>query len=163
MNQIQSCNVNVLVNNQCQPPELTFCFKSNLPVMLRLEADCLAHFRNLLSLVNLLYYWLSIGLLHAAPPPPFPKWPTVVADEKWGAMWEVGQTAQCQFCSSGGETVDKHRVTCCSWYRLYPPPTPVSTHTHIHTHIWLCTLWCRLAPGGLLLCALELLEALNLN
>lgn len=101
--------------------------------------------------VNWLYFWLLT-------PPPLPKWPT---DEKWGAMWEVGQTAECQVCSSGGGTVDKRTCTQCSWYGFNPLPigTPVSArHTHAHTHSasllvmqasprWLVAL-CPWATGG---------------
>lgn len=50
-----------------------------------------------------------------------------------------------------------HLVTLCL------PDISAHTHTYIDTHLFLSMLGCRLAPGGLLLCALELLEALNLN
>lgn len=43
-----------------------------------------------------------------------PKWPTAVSDGKWGAMWEVGQTAECQ--------------CLLQWWRN-------CWSTHMHTHI----------------------------
>lgn len=151
------------------PPDLTSDFTSN-PLIVPLPpgwSSC--SLPKLIVIGQLMYFWSLIGWFGAAIPLfPLFNWPTVVADENWGAMWEVGQMGSCQFCSSSGRTVDKHACTHCSWYGFNPLPTgiPVSarhTYSHKHMHIQLTPLWCRLAPGGLLFCALELLEALNLN
>lgn len=110
-------------------------------------SDCAPASRLIVLLISQIYHHWSVSCVSDCRLeglmlqflPPSPKWPTVFADEKWGAMWEVGQTALCQFCSSGGGTVDKHTCTHCSWYGFNPLPIaiPVSarqTHTLTQAH-----------------------------
>lgn len=56
------------------------------------RSDCPGHFLKLYPLDKGCINDRWLGVLMWRLLPALPKWPTVVASEKWGAMWEVGET-----------------------------------------------------------------------